>query len=363
MTMRRASKTIDTAPRLNGGPGDDVLVGADNLKNVIYGGAGNDTITGGSLADVLVGDAGRDVLYGGAGSDTVFGGGNDDRLFGGLAADILTGDGGNDVLDGGAGADTLTGGIGNEIYAVDNSSDAVIEKTAQGIDTIQSSITFTIAANVEVLQLTGLANRDAYGNAANNILRGNAGANDLFGHEGNDRLSGNGGQDRLYGEAGSDALNGGQGADTLYGGDGNDGFFGGGGNDRIYGGAGNDKVHGDDGNDHIYGGAGSDTLTGGQLKGKFSLGLDTFHWARGDVFDGVTKAGLDHVTDFAVGDKLDLQGLGLNSRADIHVTDTAAGTMIAAGFGPGAGFIDVVLLDRVHHVTLTNLLHDHAIIF
>ena len=359
----RASKTTDTAPRINGGPGDDVIVGFDNLKNVIYGGAGNDTITGGSLVDVLVGDAGRDVLYGGAGADTVFGGGNDDRLFGGLGADILTGDGGHDVLDGGAGNDTLTGGVGNDTYFVDSAADVVVEKFGQGIDFVQASITCTIAVNVEVLQLTGAASRDAYGNAVNNILRGNAAANDLFGRDGNDRLFGNDGNDRLYGENGNDSLNGGQGADVLYGGDGNDGFFGGGGIDRIYGGAGVDKVHGDDGNDHIYGGQGSDILTGGRFKGKFSLGADTFHWERSDVFDGITKLGFDRVTDFGAGDKIDLRGLGLNSRADIHVTDTSAGTVVSAYFGQSAGFIDVVQRDRVHNVTLTSLLHDHAIIF
>ena len=223
-----------------------------------------------------------------------------------------------------------------------------------------------LGSNIEILQLLGLANLDGYGNALNNALRGNASANDLFGRDGNDRLLGHYGADRLYGEDGNDGLNGGQGADTLYGGDGNDGFFGGGGNDGIYGGNGNDKVHGDGGNDRISGGAGNDILTGGQFKGVFSLGNDTFVWTQTDVVGvGGAWAGYDHVTDFRAGDRLDLSGLDLAAgpaSSRVHVTNTAAGTVISANFGGTAGFVDVVILDRVHGVTLTSLLHDHAII-
>ena len=77
------------------------------------------------------------------------------------------------------------------------------------------------------------------------------------------------------------------------------------------------------------------------------------------------RQGFDHILDFARGDKLDLSGLalGLGAPSDyIKVTDTAAGTVISANFGGSTGFVDVVMLDRVHTVTLSGLLSDHAII-
>ena len=59
------------------------------------------------------------------------------------------------VLDGGAGADTLVGGTGNDTYVVDNAGDVVTEGAGAGTDTVQSSVTFTLGANVENLTLTG----------------------------------------------------------------------------------------------------------------------------------------------------------------------------------------------------------------
>ncbi len=55
--------------RLNGTPLDDFLVGLGAVENIIYGGAGNDVIIGGNLADTLVGEAGRDTIDGGNGID------------------------------------------------------------------------------------------------------------------------------------------------------------------------------------------------------------------------------------------------------------------------------------------------------
>ena len=56
---------------------------------------------------------------------------------------------GNDFLDGGAGADTLLGGKGDDTYLVDNASDVIIELANEGVDTVQSSVSYTLADNVE----------------------------------------------------------------------------------------------------------------------------------------------------------------------------------------------------------------------
>ncbi len=83
------------------------------LENV-WGGAGDDNITGNSVANVLRGGAGRDELDGAAGNDRLEGGaGDDDRING------LVGGAGNDTLLGGTGNDRLAGGNDNDTFVVD----------------------------------------------------------------------------------------------------------------------------------------------------------------------------------------------------------------------------------------------------
>jgi Ca2+-binding RTX toxin-like protein len=83
------------------------------IENAI-GGAGNDTITGNSLANVLHGRAGHDKLVGGGGNDTLFGEIGDDTLFGNDGDDLIDGGEGDDTLNGGVGENTLIGGSGND---------------------------------------------------------------------------------------------------------------------------------------------------------------------------------------------------------------------------------------------------------
>jgi Ca2+-binding RTX toxin-like protein len=126
---------------------------------------------------VLTGTAGSDVLAGGAGND---------QLFGLAGNDTLQGGAGNDLLDGGTGTDTMLGGIGNDIYIVNVAGDVVTELGNEGTDTVQSSITSTLGANVENLTLTGTVNLNGTGNALDNVLTGNSGVNVLIGGAGND---------------------------------------------------------------------------------------------------------------------------------------------------------------------------------
>ena len=94
-----------------------------------------------------------------------------------------------------AGIDSLTGGAGNDTYVVDNAADLVTENLAEGTDLVQSSVTHTLAANVENLTLTGVAAINGTGNAGVNVITGNAAANVLDGAAGADSLLGGAGND------------------------------------------------------------------------------------------------------------------------------------------------------------------------
>jgi Ca2+-binding RTX toxin-like protein len=116
------------------------------------------------------------------------------------------------MLNGGTDADSLDGGDGNDLYIVDNVGDVVVADSG-GIDTVEASISYTLAAALENLGLTGTGDLDGTGNGTDNVIVGNDNNNVLTGLEGNDTLNGG---------AGDDMLDGGAGADDLDGGDGND---------------------------------------------------------------------------------------------------------------------------------------------
>jgi Ca2+-binding RTX toxin-like protein len=304
--------------------GDNITGSTGN--NVLYGYGGNDILNGGDGNDTLIGGTGNDSLIGGNGNDYAYyysatgvvtvnlgtgtasdgEGGTDtlsqienvqgsntagDNITGSTGNNVLYGYGGNDTLNGGAGNDSLIGGLGNDIYQVDSTTDVITENASEGTDTIQSSVTFTIAslANIENLTLTGSSVINGTGNAANNILTGNSANNTLNGGDGNDTLNGGAGNDSLIGGNGNDyayyysstgsvtvnlatgiASDGLGGTDTLSqienvqgSNTAGDNLTGDANNNILYGYGGNDTLNGGDGNDTLIGGAGNDLLTGG----------------------------------------------------------------------------------------------------
>jgi Ca2+-binding RTX toxin-like protein len=299
---------------LTGGAGDDTLNGGAGTDTMV-GGAGNDTYTVDNVGDVVTELAGEGtdrvqaaVTYTLAaevenltltGTGAINGTGNAlaNALVGNTGSNTLSGGAGNDTLDGGAGVDTLVGGSGNDTYTVDNTGDVITELAAEGTDLVQASVSFTLAANVENLTLTGTAGINGTGNTLDNVLTGNSGANTLTGGAGNDTLNGGSGADSLVGGVGNDSYTvdnvgdvvtelTGEGTDqvsasvtytlsanvenlTLTGsstinGTGNsldNVLTGNSGANTLTGGAGNDTLNGGSGTDTMVGGAGNDTYT------------------------------------------------------------------------------------------------------
>jgi Ca2+-binding RTX toxin-like protein len=129
----------------------------------------------------------------------------------------ITGNTANNQLNGVAGSDTMTGGTGNDTYVVDNLGDVINETStlATEIDTVQSSLGYTLGTNVENLTLTGTYKTNGSGNTLNNTLTGNTANNQLNGGAGSDTLVGSTGNDLLAGGFGNDSLTGGAGSDRF----------------------------------------------------------------------------------------------------------------------------------------------------
>jgi len=298
---------------LDGGDGNDQLVGGGG-SDILVGGIGNDVMYGdapvnANLAisyhgdDILYGEAGDDQLVGGGGSDNLYGGDGTDSMWGDSGKDILDGGLGNDYLDGGTDADIMAGGAGDDTYFVDDVNDVVIEAASEGSDTVNSSASIVLPDNVEWLNLTGVGDIDATGNALDNNITGNAGANRLDGGAGNDQLIGGAGADALIGGAGDDYYEIDDAGDTIseLTGEGNDfvrstvsyvlednleGLALDGTADLI--GTGNDLdnyLYGNLGNNILAGAAGNDYLVG-------DAGNDVYVFNRGDGQDSIDNTDL-----------------------------------------------------------------------
>jgi serralysin len=105
-----------------------------------------------------------------------------ENVVAGSAADTIIGNVADNLIDGGLGADSMTGGAGSDVYIVDNEADLVIELAGEGNDEIRTglaNLSLVAFANVEKLAATSDLAHDFRGNGGDNVVTG-AGGNDFL---------------------------------------------------------------------------------------------------------------------------------------------------------------------------------------
>ncbi len=349
-----ATATEVAGTQVIGGAGDDILYGGSG-SDILYGGMGNDIYYVTSTNDSVVEapNAGIDTVDASFSytlrdnvENLVLTGTADSNGVGNALNNVITGNSGNNVLNGMAGADMMVGGAGNDIYFVDNIHDIVTEAANAGIDTVRSTITYTLGDNVENLLLIGIANSNGIGNALNNVITGNSGNNVLNGMAGADIMAGGSGNDTYFvdnvGDVVTEAAN--AGTDTVrstitytLGDNVENLMLIGIANSNGIGNALNNVITGNSGNNVLNGMAGADTMAGGS-------GNDTYFVDNaGDVVTEAANAGIDTVRatiTYTLGDNFEnlmligagaINGTG-NSLAN-QIIGNSGGNIITGGAG------------------------------
>jgi Ca2+-binding RTX toxin-like protein len=136
--------------QVDGGAGNDLIIGVGTARRTLLGGAGDDALFGGGGADRLEGGEGDDVLVGGGGDDFAYGGAGSDTFVWnpGEADDLFEGDEGEDTL-------AFAGANGTDNYFISGDNGRVLFQRVQGNVGINLGGVENIFANSETIELSG----------------------------------------------------------------------------------------------------------------------------------------------------------------------------------------------------------------
>ena len=329
-------------------------------KGHLFGGSGNDTITGGSGADQIFGQAGDDTALGKGGIDLVFGGSENDVLTGGDADDQVFGESGDDrmVWNPGDDTDLNEGGAGNDTVEINGGGGAEqFTTTANGtrvrfdrLDPAPFSIDIGTSEKLTLNMNGGNDSASATGNLAALIQV------TYDGGTGNDTILGSNGIDLLRGGEGDDFIDGQQGNDVAFMGAGNDVF-------QWDPGDGSDVVEGQGDTDRMLfnGSAGSETFTasanGGRVLFTRNLGNIVMDLDDVEAIDLNTLGGTDTtiINDLSGTDLVEINvnqagfigGTAGDAAADVVIVNGTNGDDIIDVFGAGSSVSVLGLQTRV----------------
>jgi Ca2+-binding RTX toxin-like protein len=338
----------------------DPAGGTDTLANFeelhIFGGSGNDTLTG---------DSGRNYINGGGGDDTLNGGGGNDTFAYDLSGGSADGFGTDRILDLNAGTSILVQDSVGPLLVMDPAilsgdtpdslakGQVMVGATVGGITKVYIGTDDTAGGDF-VIELAGsftaadfYVQNETFGAqliyAPGQAIDGTAGDDVLAGMQGPDTIHGFAGHDDIDGDAGNDVIDGGDGDDLLHGGLGDDSIDGGAGSNdwgQYWGATSGVSVDLQAGS--ASGGAGNDTLAGIENVGGSSFddsiaGDGNANGLRGeegnDSLDG--GAGNDYITGGS-GDDSILGGGGIDT-ADYFYSDAATGVNVSLASGLASG--------------------------
>ena len=331
------------------GDGNDTIIGSD-LANKIFGGRGNNTLTGNGGANIFA------IKESSTTVDTITDfKPSEDKIdladFGNISMSNLS------IVQNGADAE-IRFTSGQKIILKNINAGQVLTDSFVGITEVKNPINGDISSDVLVGTNQGDLIKDIFGNdtikalGANDEIDAGAGNDKIFGGAGDDVIYGGGGNDVIYADGDLDAngniigndIRGGN--NKVFGGDDDDNIFGGSGNDYIDGGADNDTINGGAGNDTIIVGSGNNQVQAGSgndiidLSGRNSVFGDRVNFISGG--DGSDKFILDNsssflneinvISDFDVNDpneRIDLSKLiSINKFSDIKISQQGADAII-----------------------------------
>ena len=320
----------------------------------VFGQAGNDIIT----LDESNGALPAALLFGGAGNDTLTGGSGADQLFGQAGNDTLLGKGGNDFLFGGDGNDTLTGGVGDDQVFGQAGNDRMIwnpgegsdlNEGGDGIDTVEvnggnGAESFTVTPNGTRVRFDRVTPAPFFidiGTSENLVVNMNGGDDTFTGANGLAPLI----SLTVDGGTGNDTITGGDGADRLLGGDGNDTINGGRGNDSVFMGAGDDTFvwNPGDGSDTVEGQDGKDAMVfnGANIAERIDISGNggRVRFTRDVASITMDLNGVERVDFNALG------GADMVTVGDLSKTDLAQVNLNLGVNGAGDGAADTVIVN------------------
>lgn len=306
-----ATVTTTLGITIKGADGNDTLslneTNGAMPATIFHGGAGNDSMTGGSAKDIFFGGDGRDTAVGRKGNDVAFlGNGRDVFVWSpGEGNDTIEGEAGVDemVFNGAAADETVQiSAVGGRVQFFRNPGNVTMDtddvelitfNALGGVDDVTvNDLTGTDVTDVNINLGTAIGNTAGDGKADSVTVNGTGGEDRIFvnstpagivvsGLQARVNITGSeapnddlfimslGGDDRIRAQglvAGliQFAANAGDGNDRVTGSQGNDVLALGAGDDTADGQAGDDSIDGGAGTDTLDGGPGTDTLTNGE---------------------------------------------------------------------------------------------------